>query len=83
MNQNRVLLEERLCNNLRKLELLHLEARLDTFLEDQEFAQKNFKEQLSCLLEEEINFRQERAIKMRLKLAKFPAIKTIDIRPGI
>lgn len=78
MNQNRVLLEERLCNNLRKLELLHLEARLDTFLEDQEFAQKNFKEQLSCLLEEEINFRQERAIKMRLKLAKFPAIKTID-----
>lgn len=78
MKSNRVLLEERLSHNLRKLELLHLETRLDALLEDKEFTGKSLREQINHLLEEEINFRQERAIKMRLKLAKFPAIKTID-----
>lgn len=78
MSQNRVLLEERLSHNLRKLELLYLESRLDALLEDKDFTGKDFKEQINHLLEEELSFRQERAVKMRLKLAKFPAIKTID-----
>lgn len=78
MSQNRVLLEERLSHNLRKLELLHLESRLDALLQEKEFSGKTLKEQLNRLLEEEISFRQERAIRMRLKLARFPAVKTID-----
>lgn len=64
--------------SLRRLELLQIERRLDSIIDDKDFANKNFKEQLAILLEEEINFRQERAVKMRLKLAKFPVLKTID-----
>ena len=72
------LLDETLRVNLRKLELLQLERRLDAVLEEKDFAEKSFKEQLNQLLEEEVGFRQERAIKMRLKLARFPVVKTID-----
>jgi len=78
MSRNMMLLEERLSDNLRKLDSLYPENRLDALLEEREFSEKSFKEQLNRLLEEEVNFRQERAIKMRLKLAKFPALKTID-----
>ena len=45
-----------------------MERRLDTVLEEKDFAEKSFKEQLNQILEEEVGFRQERAIKMRLKL---------------
>jgi len=72
------LLDQKLSANLRKLELLQLERRLDSILEQKEFTEKIFKEQINILLEEEVVFRQERAIKMRLKLAKFPVLKTID-----
>ncbi len=75
---NAQLLEEMLSANLRKLELLQLERRLDGILEEEGFSGKIFKEQLNSLLEEEVLFRQERAIKTRLKLAKFPVLKTID-----
>lgn len=71
-------LDETLRVNLRKLELLHLETRLDDLLESESFSKKNFKEQLNVLVEEEVSFRQERAVRMRLKLAKFPVLKTID-----
>jgi len=70
--------DETLNMHLRKLELLQIERRLDAIIEEETFSQKNFKEQLAVLLEEEINFRQERAIRMRLKLAKFPLLKTIE-----
>ena len=33
---------------------------------------------MNIILSEELNFRQERAIRMRLKLAKLPVVKTID-----
>jgi DNA replication protein DnaC len=75
---NAQLLEEKLSANLQRLELLQLERRLDSILEEKTFAKKIFKEQLNILLEEEVAFRQQRAIKMRLKLAKFPVFKTID-----
>ena len=73
-----VILDEKISLNLRKLELLQLERRLDGLLEEDSFKEKTFKEQLHLLLEEEVNFRQERAVKMRLKLAKLPVLKTID-----
>lgn len=73
-----VMVEERLSENLQKLELLHLQTRLSTIVESEGFAEKRFPEQLNLLLEEEVNFRQQRAIKMRIKLAKFPVQKTID-----
>ncbi len=63
---------------MRKLDLLQLERRLDALIEGKDFGAKSFKEQLHIILAEELNFRQERAIHMRLKLAKFPVIKTID-----
>ena len=63
---------------MRKLELLQLERRLDTLIEEKDFSKRTFKEQLNIVLEEELAFRQERAIRMRLKLAKFPVIKSID-----
>ena len=72
------MLDEKLSLILRKLELLQLERRLDGIIEEEEFPQKTFKEQLYRLLEEEVNFRQERAVKMRLKLARLPLVKTID-----
>jgi len=75
---NAQLLEEKLSANLQRLELLQLERRLDSILEEKTFSKKIFKEQLNILLEEEVAFRQQRAIKMRLKLAKFPVLKTID-----
>jgi DNA replication protein DnaC len=74
----RQLIEESLSENLRKLDLLHLESCLDQHVEDKGFIKKTFKEQLNTLLEIELNFRQERAVKMRLKLAKFPVLKSID-----
>ena len=70
--------EERLSHNLRTLDLLYLETRLDALVQEKGFTEKSLKEQLNQLLEEEISFRQERAIKARLKLAKFPVKKTID-----
>jgi DNA replication protein DnaC len=72
------LIEEKLTINLRKLELLQLERRLDAIIQEKSFSGKSFKEQLNLLLEDELTFRQERAIKMRLKLAKFPVVKSID-----
>ena len=72
------MLSETLSDQLRKLELLQLERRLDTMIEENQFSQKSFKEQLSILLNEELTFRQERAIRMRIKLAKFPVTKSID-----
>ena len=75
---NRQILEEKLNTNLRKLELLQLERRLDALIEEKDFSKRTFKEQLNIVLEEELAFRQERAIRMRLKLAKFPVIKSID-----
>ena len=75
---NTHLLEEKLCANLQKLELLQLQRRLDALLEEKSFTDKVFKEQLNILLEEEVAFRQQRAIKTRLKLAKFPVFKSID-----
>ena len=72
------LIEEKLTTNLRKLELLQLERRLDAIIQEKDFAGRSFKEQLNLLLEDELTFRQERAIKMRLKLAKFPVVKSID-----
>jgi len=75
---NQQMLEETLSENLRKLDLLQLERRLDTLIEEKDFSGKTFKEQLNILISEEVTFRQERAIKMRLKLAKFPVVKSID-----
>jgi DNA replication protein DnaC len=75
---NHQLLNEQLSDTLRKLDLLQLERRLDDLIEAKDFGEKSFKEQLNILLAEELNFRQERAIRMRLKLAKFPVVKTID-----
>ena len=75
---NQQLIEEKLTTNLRKLELLQLERRLDAIIQGKNFSGKSFKEQLNLLLEDELTFRQERAIKMRLKLAKFPVVKSID-----
>jgi DNA replication protein DnaC len=75
---NQQLLSETLSETLRKLDLLQLERRLDTLIEARDFSAKSFKEQLNILLSEELSFRQERAIRMRLKLAKFPVVKTID-----
>jgi DNA replication protein DnaC len=72
------LLNERLSDTLRKLDLLQLERRLDDLIEGKDFGAKSFKEQLQIILAEELNFRQERAIRMRLKLAKLPVMKTID-----
>jgi DNA replication protein DnaC len=72
------LLNDTLSETLRKLDLLQLERRLDTLIEAGDFSAKSFKEQLNILLSEELSFRQERAIRMRLKLAKFPVMKTID-----
>lgn len=63
---------------MRKLELLQIERRMDSLVEEKGFSEKSFKEQLAILLNEELSFRQERAIRMRLKLAKFPVMKTID-----
>ncbi len=88
MKANMVLVEESLSDNLRKLELLYIESRLEALLEQEEFAGLSFKEQLNRLLAEEVRFRQERAIKMRLKLARFPVQKTIDtfdfsFQPGL
>ena len=70
-----LLLEEHLSENLRKLDLLYLESRLPVLLEAKDFPEKNFKAQLNLLLTEEVHFRQERAIKMRIKLARFPVPK--------
>jgi DNA replication protein DnaC len=75
---NHQMLSETLSDQLRKLELLQLERRLDTMIEEKQFSHKSFKEQLSILLNEELTFRQERAIRMRIKLAKFPVTKSID-----
>jgi DNA replication protein DnaC len=85
---NQQLIEETLNTNLRKLELLQLERRLDILIEAKDFGAKSFKEQLNVLLSEELTFRQERAIRMRLKLAKFPVVKSIDafdfsFQPGL
>lgn len=69
---------ERVHLNLKKLELFRLEEILDVTLNESNAQQKSYLEFLDELLESEVAFRQERAIKMRLQLAKLPAIKTLD-----
>jgi DNA replication protein DnaC len=68
---------EKLHDGLLKLDMCHLETRIDGLLEDESAKNKTFPEMLLSLLEEEINFRENRAIKMRIKLARLPFQKTI------
>jgi DNA replication protein DnaC len=73
-----ILIYEKLHRNLLKMDMGYLETRVDGLLEDIVTEGKDVGEILNTLLEEEINFRMERSIKTRIKLAKFPYQKTID-----
>jgi DNA replication protein DnaC len=69
---------EKLHESLLKLDLCHLETRIDGLLEDETSKKKSLPEIILHLLNEEISFRENRAIKMRIKLARFPFQKTIS-----
>lgn len=69
---------ERMHNNLLKLDLCHLETRIDGLLEDSSNSKKSIVEIIEGILDEEITFRESRIANTRIKLARFPFIKTID-----
>jgi DNA replication protein DnaC len=72
------ILLDRVHLNLKKLELFHFNDVMEETLSACLTQERSHLEVLDELLEAEVAFRQERAIKMRLQLANLPAIKTLD-----
>jgi len=63
---------------LEKMKLEHLEAQIDAVCEQAANRDWDFKTFLAQALETEWNGRQRRGIEARLKIARFPWIKTLD-----
>jgi len=63
---------------LEKMKLEHLEAQIDAICEQAASRDWDFKTFLAQALETEWNGRQRRGTEARLKLARFPWIKTLD-----
>jgi DNA replication protein DnaC len=61
-----------------KMRLEHLEAQLDTVCEQAAQRDWDYKTFLTQVLETEWNGRHQRGIEVRLKLARFPWIKTLE-----
>lgn len=68
----------RLHEALLKLDMTYLETRIDGLLEDFAGKEQTLGETFRALLDEELAFREGRAVKTRMKLAKFPYLRTID-----
>ncbi len=67
-----------LPNLLEKLKMEHLEAQLDAVCEQAAQRQVDYKTFLSQALETEWQGRYQRGIEARLRLARFPWLKTLD-----
>lgn len=67
-----------LPNLLDKLRMDHLEAQLDAVCEQAASAQMDYKDFLTQALQTEWQGRFQRGIEARLRLARFPWIKTLD-----
>jgi DNA replication protein DnaC len=67
-----------LLNLLDKLKMDHLEARLEAVCEQAAQRQLDYKSFLSQALETEWQGRYQRGIEARLRLARFPWLKTLD-----
>ena len=67
-----------LPNLLEKLKMDHLEAQLDSVCEQAAQRQLDYKTFLSQALETEWQGRYQRGIEARLRLARFPWLKTLD-----
>jgi DNA replication protein DnaC len=70
--------QDRLENLLDKLKLDHLETQLDTVCEQAAQRQLDYKNFLAQALQTEWQGRFQRGIEARLKLARFPWIKTLE-----
>ena len=65
-------------NLLERLRLEHLENQLDAVCEQASQRQMNYKDFLAQALQTEWQGRFQRGIEARLKLARFPWIKTLE-----
>jgi len=69
---------ERMHMNLKKLGLMGISQSVDVYLESAAGRDASFVELIDELLEEEVRIRQERTYETKVKMAGFPARKTID-----
>ena len=67
-----------LVNNLEKLKLTKMQEYIPNYLDDNITSQKSFVELLKELTDQEINFREERAAQINLKVSNFPYHKTME-----
>ena len=67
-----------LVNNLNKLELTKMSEALPRYMDKAVAENQSVADILHALTSEEINFREERARQINLKIANFPFLKTID-----
>jgi len=67
-----------LINNLEKLGLNKIKEIVPYYLDDAVKKDKSLTEVLNELIKEEIDFREERAKLINLKISNFPSIKTIE-----
>jgi DNA replication protein DnaC len=69
---------ERVCQSLQRLKLPYLLARLDGALEEAAKKQLPYLDFLDLLLAEEIRLRQEKAVEFKIRMARFPFVKTLE-----
>ena len=67
-----------LVNNLNKLELTKMAEALPRYMDKAVAENQSVTDILNALTTDEINFREERARQINLKIANFPFLKTID-----
>ena len=65
-------------NYLKRLKLPTIANNYEKTAEEAKQNEASYQDYLSCLTEQEVKVRDENAQKYRLKLANFPAIKTLD-----
>ncbi len=63
---------------LERMKLEHLETRLDAICESATQREMNYREFLAEALETEWSGRHQRGIQARLKMARFPWVKTLE-----
>jgi DNA replication protein DnaC len=70
--------EEQLCKNIEYLKLNSIMQNYNPAAKDAASSKWTYPEYLSRLLEGEVDLRKDRSVERRIRMARFPVIKTLD-----
>lgn len=70
--------EEQLCKDLKYLKMQSVMDNYDPLAKDAVSRQWSYPEYLSKLIEGEVDLRKDRSVQRRIRMARFPVIKTLD-----